>query len=291
MITAAPQTRVVRVDEHHYRVVTIKQGGMGKVWLLEQASIGHFDPVYRTRIAVKTFDTELEQIEGELNNWITLDHPGILPLKKIGRLNFRLAAIMPIMDCSLDDLLQAEGPLPERRVALIVALIAEALKHAWERFRILHLDLKPSNVLVSNRREAGIQVADWGISRLASERHVAHGLTRGRGQFDMKTSLAAGTPLYMAPERFSGEWVLSPTADIYSLALMAIQLRTGLLPFRFGEINPGVEILDGSVQKNAAQLLASSGGKFRSLCLDCLASNPASRVQAYDDVVRRAKAI
>lgn len=105
------QPKQVLVDARTYSVMSVRNGGMGRVWLLEQTFDYPFNPIYKKRIAVKTFDfiKDEKAIEHELNIWVSLDHRSVLPLKKIGRLNYRLAAIMPLLEGSLDDLLATRG--------------------------------------------------------------------------------------------------------------------------------------------------------------------------------------
>ncbi len=280
----------VLVDDRTYSVMSVRNGGMGRVWLLEQAFDDSFDPIYRRRIAVKTFDFMQDEraIEHELNIWISLEHTSILPLIKIGRLNYRLAAIMPMLNGSLDDLIETRGSLNEQEVTKIISDIVEGLRYAWSAFKILHLDLKPSNVLVERASPIRTKIADWGISRLAAENQMARrlkGSTVSAAIYDQKTAYAAGTPLFMAPERFSGNWSLSPTADIYSLGMMAVQLNTGILPFRFGQIDPAEEIATGSFFENACHMLENRSEGFRRFCLQCIHPIPSARPSTFSDVV------
>jgi len=270
--------------------MSVRNGGMGRVWLLEQAFDEPFSPIYRRRIAVKTFDymSDERAIENELNIWISLNHSSVLPLKKIGRLNYHLAAIMPLADGSLDDVIESRGPLNEQEVAKITLDVLSGLEYAWLTFNILHLDLKPSNVLVENGAPVIAKIADWGISRLARANQRAEGTSNNSANTDphsQKTAYAAGTPLFMAPERFSGHWELSPTADIYSLGMMAVQLNTGILPFRFGQIDPAQEIVTGLFFDNARQILANRTDEFRRFCLQCIHPNPAARQRTFREVI------
>jgi serine/threonine protein kinase len=286
----------VLVDDKTYNVITVHNGGMGRVWLLEKDFEGSFDPIYRPRVAVKTFDLidDERAVESELNIWISLTHPSILPLKKIGRLNYRLAAIMPWLVASLDDLLESKGPLSEREVSNILLAMAEGLNYAWNTFRVLHLDLKPSNVLLEDRSGSGIRIADWGISRLATDRHIKVSAKEAKipnSSFNRRTAYSAGTPLFMAPERFSGNWLLTPSVDIYSLGLMAIQLSTGFFPFSLEAVDPVEEILTGSCFRNACSLLSERSERFRRFCLECINPNPSLRPKSYHDLAGQLKSI
>lgn len=149
-------------------------------------------------------------------------HPSVLPLLTIGRLNYRLAAVMPLLPGSLGDLIEQRGALPEAQVATMIGRIADALEYAWSTFRLLHLDLKPANVLLESWDTQLVRVADWGISRISwSDRSQAiHlGVAASSARVEAVTSYAAGTPIFMAPERLSGEWSFLPSVDIYSLGM------------------------------------------------------------------------
>jgi serine/threonine protein kinase len=254
MESAEKKANPVLVDGKAYNVISVRNGGMGRVWLLEQAFEEPLDPVYKRRIAVKTFDfvSDERAVERELNIWISLRHESVRPLLKIGRLNYRLAAIMPQMVGSLDDLLESTPSVSEQEASRIIREIAIGLDYAWKSAGVLHLDLKPSNILLVNARASRVKVADWGISRLVADGTTVRTkvkLIAGHAR-RMTTVYSAGTPLFMCPERFREQWTLAPAADIYSLGLMAIQLNTGILPFRFGQADPLEEIVTGSFYMN-----------------------------------------
>lgn len=80
----------------------------------------------------------------------------------------------------------------------------------------LHLDLKPSNVLVA--RDGGVRILDFGLTVSAHE-------VAGEGG-----GSAAGTPAYMAPEQ-AARGRLSPAADWYAVGTMLYHALTGCLPF------------------------------------------------------------
>lgn len=280
----------VLVDDRTYSVMSVRNGGMGRVWLLEQEFDSSFDPVYRQRIAVKTFDFMKDErlVENELNVWISLNHTSILPLRKIGRLNYRLGAIMPLLSGSLDDVIETRGALGEEEVKGIISDIVRGLQYAWSTFKLLHLDLKPSNVLIDNSPLTHVKIADWGISRLATERKVARKFENSASTttaHGLETPYAAGTLLFMAPERLSGNWSPSPAVDVYSLGMMAIQLSTGALPFRFDQADPEDEIVTGSFYENARHMLHGKTDSFRHFCLQCIHYSPFARPCTYTDVL------
>jgi len=165
--------KAVFVDDKTYNVMDVRDGGMGRVWLLQQAFDDSCDPIFSKKIAVKTFDYFDDQasVERELNIWISLSHKSILPLRKLCRLNYRLAALMPMRDGSLNDFLQEMGALGSKDTLRLLLPVAEALNYSWVTHGVLHLDLKPSNILFDGSSSPRVEVADWGIARLAIERN------------------------------------------------------------------------------------------------------------------------
>lgn len=285
----------VLVDDKPYNVVTVYKGGMGRVWLLERAFDEGFDPIYRHRIAVKTFDFMKDEhaIEKELNIWISLSHPSIVTLKKIGRLNYRLAAIMPLLYGSLEDAINSSGTLSEKDASIILLTIAKGLDYAWATYKILHLDIKPSNILVENISNLSVKIADWGIARISSDQQLL-GIKTGNSNINMAgdlTKYSAGTPLYMSPERISGYWSLSPAVDIYSLGMIAIRIKTGILPFSSETLIQMGEIVSGSYYKKAIQLLQNCSGPFRNFCLKCINPNLDERLKSYDELFAKLNTI
>lgn len=100
----------------------------------------------------------------------------------------------------------------EYKLGLVVQVL-QALAYL-HRHSILHLDLKPGNVLVVGDE---VRVLDFGIAML-------------RQKDDEQEQLIAGTPAYIAPEVFRGEKP-SPAADLYAVGVMAHELFVGHTPF------------------------------------------------------------
>lgn len=280
----------VLLEDRTYNVLSVVNGGMGRVWLLEQAFEYSFNPILCNKLAVKTFDFMKNEtiIEDELNIWITFNNEFILPLKKIGRLNFQLAAIMPLMNGNLNRILESKGPIGEKETAQILLNISMGLNYAWSKYKVLHLDIKPSNVLINSLPLLSLKISDWGISRIATDEYQTipvkiapdHSLMN-----DKFISYSGGTPLYMAPERFSGKWAMNPRVDIYSLGMIAIELNTGTLPFNAGNFDPINEIFNYNYYLNAIQLLKNSSKLFQEFCLRCINPNPDKRFNCYDEVL------
>ncbi len=124
----------------------------------------------------------------------------------------------------------ARGPVPPAQVAAIGRQIADGLAEA-HRAGIIHRDLKPANVVVDSRGHA--KILDFGVARrMPSEASLTSDEATGtlesaRGD---QSRPHAGTPGYMAPERFRGE-PASVRSDIYSLGILLFECLTGTRPF------------------------------------------------------------
>ncbi|HTJ84862.1 MAG TPA: serine/threonine-protein kinase [Polyangiaceae bacterium] len=119
----------------------------------------------------------------------------------------------------LHDVIVREGPLAPARAARIAERIARGLAHAHSR-GVVHRDLKPENVLlVRDDDEPDVcKLLDFGIARLED----AERLTAG--------GVVVGTPLYMAPEQFTGAAVDGRT-DLYALGCVLHEMLSGKPPF------------------------------------------------------------
>ncbi|MGW9037472.1 serine/threonine-protein kinase, partial [Streptomyces sp. NPDC055721] len=113
------------------------------------------------------------------------------------------------------------GPLAEDLVRRLAAGLASALAEV-HRVGLIHRDLKPDNVLLS---EDGVRVIDFGIAR-AAETGAEHqgdlGLTR--------TGLVIGSPPFMSPEQAEGKR-LTAASDVFSLGSVLVMAATGRSPF------------------------------------------------------------
>src|SRR5207245_7208873 len=84
-------------------------------------------------------------------------------------------------------------------------------------YQVVHRDLKPDNILISNRGKT--KILDFGISKLIDDKHRR-----------TATGSMVGTPAYMAPEQVKGELV-DKTSDVYSMGMILYELLHGEPPF------------------------------------------------------------
>src|SRR5258706_5189819 len=108
------------------------------------------------------------------------------------------------------------GPVSPAAALKYLRGIAAGLDYA-HGLGIIHRDVKPANVLLE--KDDTPVVADFGLAKLL------HG-----SSLKSMTGVTTGTPAYMAPEQVTGSHA-GPPADRYSLATIAYEMLTGVIPF------------------------------------------------------------
>lgn len=199
----------------HYRVIEhIGRGGMADVWSARDTRLS------RT-VAVKTIARDLSQeldpiklFEREAQTIAGLEHPHILPIYEFGEYDGQLFIVMRyVSGGSLEDVIEA-GPLSIDETLRVTRAVGQALAYAHAS-KVIHLDLKPSNILLDSYRSP--YLADFGLATMLGP--------EGRA-----ANPGSGTLLYMAPEQVTAD-VLDRRADIYSFAILVFHMLTGQLPF------------------------------------------------------------
>jgi serine/threonine protein kinase len=205
-----------------YRLIRrLGAGGAATVFLAEDELLGR-------EVAVKLLRTEstrgaARRFAREARLGAALNHPNIVAVYDIVTESDQVVIVMEYVRGS--DLAEAlrEGPLEEEKALRVLAAVAAALDHAHAR-GIVHRDVKPSNVLISD--DGAIKLADLGIAKALADTDTT------------EAGFVPGTPIYMAPELLSGKRV-TPAADVCSLGLVAYEMLSGRRP-RSGRTVPEV---------------------------------------------------
>ncbi len=169
-------------------------------------------------------------LASEIRSVAALDHPNIVHILGTGRLGAASEAVAHgavrvdspwfAMDLAADGTLESLcGSLDWRGCRAVLLALLDALAHAHAR-GVIHLDLKPSNVLLRALVDGRVHVvlSDFGLARVWSHTHGG--------------AWVAGTPFYMAPEQFQAESRdVGPRTDLYGLGCLAWHLVTGDVPY------------------------------------------------------------
>ena len=220
----APETELVlghTIPGTRYRALEkLGEGGMGAVYLAEHVDI-------ERRVALKLLHSDLvqnplvlRQFRQEARAASRIGNPYICDVTDWGEvLDGRVFFVMEYLDgASLAVILKEERRFNPARTIPILRQVAKALGAAHEK-GIVHLDVKPDNVLLMERdgRQDAVKVVDFGIAGLL-------GQSSSGGK-------VMGTPEYMAPERAQGLGY-DHRSDVYSLGVMAYEMLVGEVPLQ-----------------------------------------------------------
>ncbi|WP_418834811.1 serine/threonine-protein kinase [Parabacteroides johnsonii] len=165
------------------------------------------------------FDKFKEKLIKEAKILSEVHHPHIVNVLEVFEENDTAYIAMEyISGCSLKYMMDREGILPEPKVLRYVRQIGEALQFVHEK-NILHLDIKPSNILIDSSGKA--RLIDFGVSK----RYDIE-------QQETSTTMLTLSKGFASIEQYDNEGTqsFSPCPDIYSLGATMYNLLTGKIP-------------------------------------------------------------
>lgn len=205
------------VLDRRYRIdAMIATGGMSSVYR-------GLDLRLDRPVACKVMDSRyagdqqfLARFQREARAVARLKDPGLVAVYDQGLDGHHPFLIMELIEGgTLRELLRERGPMPPHAVAAVLAPILGGLAAA-HRAGLVHRDVKPENVLISDDGE--VKIADFGLVRAVAEAKVT------------STSVILGTAAYLSPEQV-GTGDAGPGSDVYGVGILAYELLTGSTPF------------------------------------------------------------
>jgi eukaryotic-like serine/threonine-protein kinase len=199
-----------------------------KYCVLELVGQGQFGRVFRATHKISGQVVALKELEKnrfptskflrELHFLISLQHPNVVTFQALEHTPTGRYLVMDYCDGgSLRGLMKSEGKLSLALSLKLITDILTGLDHVHS-CNIVHRDIKPENILLCRDNTDWIaRIADFGMSRIGNELCA-----------DKKDD-CAGSPAYMAPERFYGKY--SPASDLYAVGVLLFELVVGLRPF------------------------------------------------------------
>ena len=243
----------------------IARGGMGVVYKGHQVSLNRIVAVKMILAGQLATQADHDRFHSEAQAAALLDHPNIVPVFEVGEHEGQHYFSMGYVDGQSLAARLAEGPLPPREAAELVATVAEAVDYA-HRQGVIHRDLKPSNILIDSQGRP--RVTDFGLAKRVDS----------RGSDLTATGQILGTPSYMAPEQAAGKTKeIGPAADIYGLGAILYELLTGRPPFRAAT---RLDTLLQALANDPAPIRLLNPQVDRDLetiCLKCLEKDPVHR--------------
>lgn len=241
----------------------VGRGGMGEVYCAVDTRLNRLVAVKVLPSYLAGDSERLRRFEHEARAIAALNHPHICTLHDIGNddqmpyLVFEYLAGELLSDRLSRERLDASQ-------ALGYALqICDALAHAHEH-GILHLDLKPQNIMVTR---TGAKLFDFGIAELRDSGNSSGEVAKAEGG-----AIRAGTPGYLAPEQSAGR---------------ATDVRTDV--FSFGVVL--YELFTGTKRKGPIPAATASPAGLDSLIARCLSAEPAERWSSMAELSLELKTI
>ena len=203
-----------------YEIVSlIGEGAFGCVYRARDVKLDRIVAIKFINIVndvLERFNDEIEAIKG-------LDHPNIVRLYDFDILKNGMPCMVMeyINGREVGDVLCSDGPFELQRICEIALQVLDALVET-HKHGIVHCDLKPENIMLSNvgARTDVVKLIDFGVASIFSK--TANDPKRAK--------VLVGTPQYMAPEQIRHEEI-GPWTDIYAVGLILIELFTGQFVF------------------------------------------------------------
>ena len=194
-----------------YRIIERRgRGGMGEVYRADDLKLGQAVALKFLPPEVDRDPTRLMQIHNEVRMARQVSHPNVCRVYDVDDIDGHTFLSMEFVDGEdLASLLRRFGRFSPDRALELARQICAGLAAAHER-GVIHLDLKPANVMLDGTGQ--VRITDFGLAGVTGE------------------SLRAGTPAYMAPEQIAGGRV-TRQSDIYALGLVLYELFTGRRAF------------------------------------------------------------
>lgn len=195
-------------------------GGMGVVYRARQDSLQRDVAIKLLNVSLGDDAPALARFRFEARSAAALNHPNIVQILEIGQeQGIAFIAMQLVRGQTLRERIATQRP-PPKEAANLVLRLCEAVGYA-HKLHLLHLDLKPSNVLIDERGEP--LVADFGLARRMDQ----------KGQAEAQK--VSGTPAYMAPEQvLIKQFRLSAQTGIYALGAILYELLCGVSPHGHG---------------------------------------------------------
>jgi serine/threonine-protein kinase len=266
------------------------RGGMCSVYRATDAASGE-------AFAVKVLDPEhlhhamrVARFRREVGSLMRLDHPNIVRGLRTGDVGGVPYLVMEFCAGGTLSAHLAGRPLPPAEAAAVLRALADAVHHAHGH-GVIHRDLKPGNVLLSNDQcrmtndqdrwslvighlSFQPKVADFGLAKCESSASGAITATRE----------ALGTPCYMAPELTTGARDADGRTDVYGLGAILYELLTGRPPFVATTPLEVVGLVREEPPVPPTHLNPEVPAELEAVCLRCLEKDPDHRYQTAAEV-------
>jgi hypothetical protein len=213
-----------RVFGRYILQALLGRGGMGVVWRAHDEKLAEDIALKFLPEVVRWDPGAFEDLKAETRRARQLTHPNIIRVHDFVDDAAGAAIAMELVEGRTLTAVRLEKEsalLDPADITPWLPQLCAALDYAHGQARVVHRDLKPTNILLA--RDGTVKVGDFGIAR-----SLADSITR-------VSMMSAGTLVYMSPQQAMGEEP-SPADDIYALGATLYELLTGKPPFHTGDV-------------------------------------------------------
>ncbi|WP_030380440.1 MULTISPECIES: serine/threonine-protein kinase [unclassified Streptomyces] len=245
------------------------RGGMGTVWRAEDETLGRTVAVKELRFPSSIDEEEKRRLITrtlrEAKAIARIRNTGAVTVFDVVQEDDRPWIVMELIEGkSLAEVIREDGVLEPRRAAEVGLAVLDVLRAA-HREGILHRDVKPSNVLISE--DGRVVLTDFGIAQVEGDPSIT------------STGMLVGAPSYISPERARGHKP-GPAADLWSLGGLMYASVEGTPPYDKGS---AIATLTAVMTEPVEE--PKNAGPLRSVIFGLLAKDPEQRL---DDAGARA---
>jgi serine/threonine-protein kinase len=262
----------------------------GRYQVATKIATGGTSTVYRgldTRldrpVALKVMDSRyagdqefLTRFQLEARSVARLKDPGLVGVYDQGIDARHPFLVMELIEGgTLRELLAERGPMPPHAIAAVLRPVLGGLAAA-HRAGLVHRDVKPENVLISDQGD--VKIVDFGLVRAVAAARIT------------SASVILGTAAYLSPEQVQ-DGTASPRSDVYAVGIVAYELLTGQPPFSGDSpLSVAYQRLDNDVPRPST-VIDGVPDQFDELVGRATAREPADRYADAQDMGARLDAI
>jgi serine/threonine protein kinase/Leucine-rich repeat (LRR) protein len=258
-----------------YEIVEkVGQGGVGTVYRARQPRL---DRTVALKVLAPHLAGDAEYVarfKREATAAAQLNHEGVVTIYSAGECNGTHYIAMEYVEGeTLERRLGRHGRLEPTEAVAICVYLAEALRYAWDKARLVHRDIKPDNIFLSNKGE--VKLGDLGLARCVG----------GDSTHVTQHGTAWGTPHYMSPEQARGERDLDLRSDIYSLGCTLYCMVAGQTPYDGADVFSVMNKQVNDPPPDILKVLPDCPKPLVSLLAKMLAKHRGERYQDYGELL------